>query len=145
MKKDSHFRNNIFPWVIYGIGTAVYALVLIIKMIKRPELLSPWFTILLALAGVALGAFYMMYLKKKVTNRRPYLALKQGMIVVWVVGLIGVTLTQISHWTYWLCIFLAGMSVGYFFIYIPKFIEIKNYLTNLMKEYNDTRVKRSES
>ena len=42
---------------------------------------------------------------------------------------------QISHWTYWLCIFLSGMSVGYFFIYIPKFIEIKNYLTDLMKDY----------
>ena len=30
---------------------------------------------------------------------------------------------------------LSGMSVGYFFIYIPKFIEIKNYLTDLMKDY----------
>lgn len=82
-----------------------------------------------------LGAVYMMYLKKKVTNRRPYLSLKQGMIIVWVVGLLCILLTQISHWTYWLCIFLSGMSVGYFFIYIPKFIEIKNYLTDLMKDY----------
>lgn len=135
MKKDSPFRNNIFPWVMYGIGTAAYVLILIVKMIKRPELLSPLFTILLALAGIALGALYMMYLKKKVTNRRPYLALKQGMIIVWIVGLLCITLTQISHWTYWLCIFLAGMSVGYFFLYIPKFIEIKNYLADLMKDY----------
>ena len=96
---------------------------------------SPWITILLAAAGIALGAVYMMYLKKKVTNRRPYLSLKQGMIIVWVVGLLCILLTQISHWTYWLCIFLSGMSVGYFFIYIPKFIEIKNYLTDLMKDY----------
>lgn len=139
MKKDSPFRNNIFPWVIYGIGTAFYVLILIIKMIKHPELLSPVFTILLAVAGIALGALYMMYLKRKVTNRRPYLALKQGMIVVWVVGLIGVTLTAVAHWTYLLCIFLAGMSVGYFFLYIPKFIEIKNYLTNLMNDYNEQK------
>ena len=121
MKKDSPFRNNIFPWLIYGFGTGFYIILLLVKMIKRPELLSPWITILLAAAGIALGAVYMMYLKKKVTNRRPYLSLKQGMIIVWVVGL--------------LCIFLSGMSVGYFFIYIPKFIEIKNYLTDLMKDY----------
>ena len=31
--------------------------------------------------------------------------------------------------------FPIRMSVGYFFIYIPKFIEIKNYLTDLMKDY----------
>ena len=135
MKKDSPFRNNIFPWLIYGFGTGFYISLLLVKMIKRPELLSPWITILLAAAGIALGAVYMMYLKKKVTNRRPYLSLKQGMIIVWVVGLLCILLTQISHWTYWLCIFLSGMSVGYFFIYIPKFIEIKNYLTDLMKDY----------
>ena len=135
MKKDSPFRNNIFPWLIYGFGTGFYIILLLVKMIKRPELLSPWITILLAAAGIALGAVYMMYLKKKVTNRRPYLSLKQGMIIVWVVGLLCIILTQISHWTYWLCIFLSGMSVGYFFIYIPKFIEIKNYLTDLMKDY----------
>ena len=117
MKKDSPFRNNIFPWLIYGFGTGFYI------------------SLLLAAAGIALGAVYMMYLKKKVTNRRPYLSLKQGMIIVWVVGLLCILLTQISHWTYWLCIFLSGMSVGYFFIYIPKFIEIKNYLTDLMKDY----------
>lgn len=137
MKKDSPFRNNIFPWVIYGIGTALYLLILIIKLVKRPELLSPGITILLAVVGIALGAIYMMYLKKKVTSRRPYLALKQGMIVVWVVGLLGVGLTEIPHWTYWLCIFLAGMSVGYFFVYIPRFIETKNYLVEVMKDYNN--------
>ena len=120
---------------IFGFGTGFYISLLLVKMIKRPELLSPWITILLAAAGIALGAVYMMYLKKKVTNRRPYLSLKQGMIIVWVVGLLCILLTQISHWTYWLCIFLSGMSVGYFFIYIPKFIEIKNYLTDLMKDY----------
>ena len=87
MKKDSPFRNNIFPWLIYGFGTGFYIILLIVKMIKRPELISPWITILLAAAGIALGAVYMMYLKKKVTNRRPYLSLKQGMIIVWVVGL----------------------------------------------------------
>ena len=88
MKKDSPFRNNIFPWLIYGFGTGFYISLLLVKMIKRPELLSPWITILLAAAGIALGAVYMMYLKKKVTNRRPYLSLKQGMIIVWVVGLL---------------------------------------------------------
>lgn len=88
MKKDSPFRNNIFPWLIYGFGTGFYIILLLVKMIKRPELLSPWITILLAAAGIALGAVYMMYLKKKVTNRRPYLSLKQGMIIVWVVGLL---------------------------------------------------------
>ena len=82
MKKDSPFRNNIFPWLIYGFGTGFYISLLLVKMIKRPELLSPWITILLAAAGIALGAVYMMYLKKKVTNRRPYLSLKQGMIIV---------------------------------------------------------------
>lgn len=137
MKKDSPFRNNIFPWIIYGIGTALYVLILIIKLVKRPELLSPGITILLAVVGIALGALYMMYLKKKVTSRRPYLALKQGMIVVWVVGLLGVSLTEIAHWTYWLCIFLAGMSVGYFFVYIPRFIETKNYLADVMKDYKN--------
>ena len=64
MKKDSPFRNNIFPWLIYGFGTGFYIILLLVKMIKRPELLSPWITILLAAAGIALGAVYMMYLKK---------------------------------------------------------------------------------
>ena len=68
MKKDSPFRNNIFPWLIYGFGTGFYISLLLVKMIKRPELLSPWITILLAAAGIALGAVYMMYLKKKVTD-----------------------------------------------------------------------------
>ena len=65
MKKDSPFRNNIFPWLIYGFGTGFYISLLLVKMIKRPELLSPWITILLAAAGIALGAVYMMYLNKR--------------------------------------------------------------------------------
>lgn len=56
------------------------------------------------------------------------------MIIVWVVGLY-VFFDSDFPLTYWLCIFLSGMSVSYFFIYIPKFIEIKNYLTDLMKDY----------
>lgn len=51
MKKDSPFRNNIFPWLIYGFGTGFYISLLLVKMIKRPELLSPWITILLAAAA----------------------------------------------------------------------------------------------
>lgn len=131
MKKDSPFRNNIFPWIIYSIGTVSYIAMLITKVIFFPELLSLPVTLLLAAAGIVGGSFYIKYIKAKVTGKRPYLAVKQGMIVVWVTGSIGILLTQISHWTYWLCIALVGMSVGFFFFYIPQFIEIKNYLADV--------------
>lgn len=134
MKSDSSFRINIFPWLIYAIGTILYLAALIIKIVKRPELLPPLNTVLLALAGIVSGIIYMKFLSKKITSRRQYLSLKQSMIVVWVIGLIGVALTMTAHWTYYLCIFLAAMSIGYFFIYIPRFIETKIYLAEILKD-----------
>lgn len=119
---------------MYVIGLVSYIAMIAAKLIIRPELLSIPVTLALIAGGIVIGALYMKYLQKKVTGRRPYLALKQGMIVVWVVSSIGILLTQTPHWTYWLCILLVAMSVGYFYFYIPKFIEIKNYLAELNRQ-----------
>ena len=69
MKKDSPFRNNIFPWLIYGFGTGFYISLLLVKMIKRPELLSPWITILLAAAGIAWCSLHDVF--KKESDKPP--------------------------------------------------------------------------
>ena len=74
------------------------------------------------------------------TNRRPYLSLKQGMIIVWVVGLLCILFDSDFPLDLLALYFPVRNECRLLLYYIPKFIEIKNYLTDLMKDYEIRKV-----
>ena len=131
LQKNSPFRIRRFPWFVYGFFAVLSIALIIVKQVLQPELLTLPAAAVVIPAGLGIGVFYAFFVRKKVTGKRNYLATKQGMAVAWGVSAIGVLMTVFPHWTYYMCVFIVMMNIGFFAFYIPRFIEIRQYLSTL--------------
>lgn len=131
LKKNAPFRIHYYPWIVYGTVSFLSVLLLVVKQIILPELLTFPFAPIVILAGIGAGLLYAFYVRKKITGKRNYLTVKQGMSVAWCVSLLGMLLTAFPHWTYLMCVFIVMMNVSFFARYLPRYIEIRDYLSKL--------------
>ncbi|MBQ8638475.1 MAG: hypothetical protein IJ468_04845 [Lachnospiraceae bacterium] len=124
LKKGSDFRVRILPWICVGIGTVATAVLIIGKLVMVPELLSIFYTLLLAAAGLAAGFVLIRNINKKPYSKRDYFAMNGTMILCWVGSLaVILTVTEMS-WVYLVCLPVSTFCITFYIGYIPKRIAL---------------------
>ena len=129
MKKGSPFRVNVYPKIWLWIGIGASAICLIFKMILHPDPALIAAGLACLALGVFLGRLYANVLLKKVTSKSQYMGCRRPAAVVWVLIIICTLLSRAAFsWAFLLCFLMIGYSAGFFWFYLPHYIEISNQI-----------------
>ena len=127
MKKGSPFRVNVYPKIWFWIAIGASAVCMLVKLILHPDLLTALASVAALAAGAVAGALYAKMLVRKITSKKQYLGCRTPSLVVWVLVLFCVVFTSAElSWAFLLSILMLGYSAGYFWFYLPRYIEINN-------------------
>lgn len=129
MKKNSPFRNRVYPWIMYALGVISTLSFLTIYLVFLGSLQITAVSLLLLAAGLVLGTVYIIFAGKKVTANRDYLGIRQGMVLTWCVSIVCILFSIFqTTWLYYLGVFIAGFCTAFFWKYTPRFIKIKEQI-----------------
>ena len=125
MKKDSPFRMEVYPKILFGVGVAVSAIIVAISLLLHPDIRVILLSLAVLAAGIAVGFLYVAMLVKKVPSKRAFLTQKAPSAIVWILILICILFTDAAiHWAFQAEMFILGYSIGYFIRFLPRMIEI---------------------